>query len=103
MPRSFSTSGSAKLRPIRRLMAKRVFSGLTTAWRRGRLAYEALAVFKDGDDGGGVRTPSAFSNGLGGLPHVATHELVAPRSMPTIEPYVSDNSLWRTAGLAFDD
>ena len=49
---SFSTIGSFQRRPIRRLMAKKVFSGLVTAWRlAGWPTSCSLSVLKATIDG----------------------------------------------------
>src|SRR5689334_1453659 len=83
MPMSFLVMGSSKRRPIRRLMAKKVYSGLVTAcrlagWPTRRSPSGAKATMD-----GVVRAPSAFSMTLGAEPSItATQELVVPRSMP---------------------
>src|SRR5882724_10223081 len=70
-------------RPIRRLMANRVFSGLVTAcrlaaWPTRRSPDSVKATIE-----GVVRAPSAFSITLASLPSItATQELVVPRSIP---------------------
>src|SRR5580693_3235827 len=85
MPLSFSTIGSEKLRPIRRLMANRVFSGLVTAWRLAGWPTSRSPSSRMATTDGVVRTPSAFSITLGVLPSMmATQELVVPRSIPII-------------------
>ena len=83
MPMSFWVIGSSKRRPIRRLMAKKVYSGLVTAWRLAgwpiRRSPSAVKATMEGV----VRAPSAFSITLGAEPSMtATQELVVPRSMP---------------------
>ena len=80
---SFCVIGSSKVRPIRRLIAKKVFSGLVTAWRLAgwptRRSPSSVKATMDGV----VRAPSAFSITLGVEPSItATQELVVPRSMP---------------------
>ena len=70
-------------RPISRLIAKNVFSGLVTAcrlaaWPTSRSPDSVNATIE-----GVVRAPSAFSMTLALLPSItATHEFVVPRSMP---------------------
>jgi hypothetical protein len=77
-------------RPMRRLIAKNVFSGLVTAWRLAgwptRVSPSAVKATMDGV----VRAPSAFSMTFGFLPSItATQELVVPRSMPiTLAMYI---------------
>ena len=85
MPLSLVTIGSSNLRPISRLIAKKVLLGFVTAWRlagwptrRSPSSWMATTL-------GVVRAPSAFSTTLGALPSMmATHEFVVPRSMPMI-------------------
>src|SRR5271166_758511 len=80
---SFLVIGSSYDRPIRRLMAKKVRSGLVTAcrfagWPTRRSPSSVNATIE-----GVVRAPSEFSMTLGVAPSMtATHELVVPRSMP---------------------
>src|SRR5579885_2709747 len=80
---SFDTIGSLKRRPIRRLIAKHVLSGLVTAWR-----FAAWPTSRSPDSvkatiDGVVRAPSLFSMTLACLPSItATHEFVVPRSIP---------------------
>ncbi len=64
-------------------MAKKVLSGLVTAWRlAGRPISRSPSSLKATIDGV-VRTPSAFSITFGAPPSMtATHELVVPRSIP---------------------
>src|ERR1043166_9304018 len=66
-----------------RLMGKKVFSGLGTAWRFAawptRRSPDSVKATIDGV----VRAPSLFSMTLALLPSItATHEFVVPRSMP---------------------
>src|SRR3954452_12369117 len=80
---SFFTIGSVKRRPIRRLIAKNVFSGLVTAWRFAawptRRSPDSVKATIDGV----VRIPSLFSITLALLPSItATQEFVVPRSLP---------------------
>src|SRR3569833_2886362 len=85
MPLSLATTGSSKLRPIRRLMAKKVLAGLVTAWRLAGWPTRRSPSSWMATTDGVVRAPSAFSITLGCLPSMmATHELVVPRSMPMI-------------------
>src|SRR5208283_5684017 len=80
---SFDTIGSVKRRPMRRLIAKNVLSGLVTAWR-----FAAWPTSRSPDSvkatiDGVVRVPSLFSMTLAALPSItATHEFVVPRSIP---------------------
>ena len=85
MPLSLATTGSSKLRPIRRLIAKKVLEGLVTAWRLAGWPTSTSAPSWIATTDGVVRLPSAFSMTLGVLPSMAaTQELVVPRSMPII-------------------
>ncbi len=80
---SFLVSGSSKRRPIRRLIANRVFSGLVTAWRLAAWPTRRSPASVKATIEGVVRAPSAFSITLASLPSMtATQELVVPRSMP---------------------
>src|SRR5579863_9804621 len=80
---SFFVMGSSNERPIRRLIAKNVRSGLVTpcrlaGWPTRRSPSSVNATIE-----GVVRAPSEFSMTLGVAPSMtATHELVVPRSMP---------------------
>src|SRR5690242_1082321 len=83
MPMSFLVMGSSKRRPIRRLMAKKVYSGLVTAWRLAGWPTRRSPSGAKATIDGVVRAPSAFSMTLGAEPSItATQELVVPRSMP---------------------
>src|SRR5579863_7860194 len=77
------TTSSSNLRPMRRLIANRVFCGLVTAWRlAGWPTITSLSLVKATIEGV-VRSPSLFSITRGLPPSMmATHELVVPRSMP---------------------
>ena len=80
---SFLTASESNLRPIRRLMAKRVFSGLVTAWRLAcwPTRRSPLSVMATID--GVVRLPSELAITTGSPPSMmATQELVVPRSIP---------------------
>ena len=80
---AFWTSGSSKRRPISRLMAKMVFSGLVIAWRRAIWPDQPLAALGEATTDGVVRLPSALVMTIGSPPSmIATHEFVVPRSMP---------------------
>src|ERR1700733_13850127 len=85
MPLSLATTGSSNLRPISRLMAKKVLVGLVTAWRFAGWPTRRSPSSMMPTTEGVVRTPSAFSITFGDLPSMmATHELVVPRSIPII-------------------
>src|SRR3954467_6862625 len=80
---SFLVMGSSKRRPIRRLMAKKVNSGLVTPWRLAGWPTRRSPSGAKATIEGVVRAPSAFSITLGAEPSItATQELVVPRSMP---------------------
>ena len=80
---SFLTIGSVKRRPIRRLIAKNVFSGLVTAWRFAAWPTRRSPNSVNATIEGVVRMPSLFSITLAFLPSItATQELVVPRSIP---------------------
>src|ERR1700733_9078328 len=83
MPLSFCVIGSSYRRPIRRLIAKIVFSGLVMLCRFAvcptRTSPESVKATIDGV----VRAPSEFSMTFALLPSItATHEFVVPRSVP---------------------
>jgi hypothetical protein len=76
------TSASPTRRPIRRLTAKMVFSGLVTACRLAGWPTRRSSSVKATMDGV-VRAPSEFSMTRGWLPSMmATQEFVVPRSIP---------------------
>src|SRR3990167_1437118 len=80
---SFLVMGSSKRRPIRRLIANRVLSGLVTAWRLAGWPINRSPSFVKATIDGVVRAPSEFSITLGFPPSItATQELVVPRSIP---------------------
>src|SRR5579872_1576310 len=82
-PISFLVMGSSKVRPIRRLIAKKVRSGLVTPWRLAGWPTRRSPSSVNATIDGVVRAPSEFSMTLGVDPSMtATHELVVPRSMP---------------------
>ncbi len=84
---SFLVMGSSKVRPIRRLMAKNVRSGLVTAWRLAGWPTSRSPSSVKATIEGVVRAPSAFSMTFGVAPSMtATQELVVPRSMPMTLP-----------------
>ncbi|KAB8283661.1 hypothetical protein B0I72DRAFT_142933 [Yarrowia lipolytica] len=95
---SFWTSGSSNRRPIRRLVANRVFSGLTTACRLAGTPTSRSPSLVKATTEGVVRLPSAFSITLGVLPSMmATAELVVPRSIPMTAPWTFPelNRCWK--------
>src|SRR6201988_3070211 len=68
---------------MRLFTAKKVRSGLVTAWRLAGWPTRRSPSSVKATIEGVVRMPSAFSITLGFLPSMtATHELVVPRSMP---------------------
>src|SRR4051812_21538893 len=80
---SLLTIGSSMRRPISRLIAKNVFSGLVTAWRFAAWPTSRSPESVNATIEGVVRPPSAFSMTFPFLPSItATHEFVVPRSMP---------------------
>src|SRR6185437_9443112 len=83
MPMSFWVIGSSNRRPIRRLIAKNVYSGLVTPCRLAGCPMSRSPSWEKATMEGVVRAPSAFSMTLGAEPSMtATHELVVPRSIP---------------------
>src|SRR5210317_1940517 len=80
---SFLTASESIFRPIRRLMAKRVFSGLVTAWRFACWPTSRSPLSEKATIEGVVRVPSAFAITTGSPPSItATQEFVVPRSIP---------------------
>src|ERR1700722_12122450 len=80
---SFLLIGSSNDRPISRLMAKIVRSGLVTACRLAGWPTRRSPSSVNATMEGVVRAPSEFSMTLGVAPSMtATQELVVPRSMP---------------------
>lgn len=70
-----------------RLVAKRVFSGLTTACRLAGCPMSRSPSLVKATTEGVVRPPSAFSRTRGVWPSMTeTHELVVPRSIPMTGP-----------------
>src|SRR6516225_10071244 len=86
---------------MRRLTAKKVRSGLVTAWRlAGWPTSRSPSSLKATIDGV-VRMPSAFSITLAFLPSItATHEFVVPRSIPMTFPMVLISFFLRQVGWA---
>src|SRR5215813_10414141 len=93
------TIGSSMRRPISRLIAKNVFSGLVTAWRFAAWPTRRSPDSVKATIEGVVRIPSLFSITLAFLPSItATHEFVVPRSIPmTLLIYTSFQKQERTA------
>ena len=89
---------SLKRRPISRLIANNVFSGLVTACRLAGWPTSRSPSAKAIIDGV-VRAPSAFSITRGSEPSItATHEFVVPRSMPITFAIISapfPDHMWR--------
>src|SRR5579863_717928 len=80
---SFLVIGSSKGRPINRLIAKKVRSGLVTPCRLAGCPTRRSPSSVKATIEGVVREPSEFSITLGVEPSItATQELVVPRSMP---------------------
>src|SRR5271165_7272276 len=80
---SFLVIGSSNERPIRRLIAKKVRSGLVTACRLAGWPTRRSPSSVNATIDGVVRAPSEFSMTLGVAPSMtATQELVVPKSMP---------------------
>src|SRR6202000_3248450 len=86
---------------MRRFTAKKVRSGLVTAWRlAGWPTSRSPSSLKATIDGV-VRMPSAFSMTLAFLPSItATHEFVVPRSIPMTFPMVLLSLFLRQVGWA---
>src|ERR1700730_15892166 len=83
MPLSFCFIGSSYRRPIRRLIAKIVFSGLVIACRLAGCPTRISSRSVKATIEGVVRAPSAFSITFARFPSItATQELVVPRSIP---------------------
>src|SRR5215208_840140 len=82
-----SSSTSASLRPMKRLIEKTVFSGLVTACRLATVPTRRSPPEVNATTDGVVRAPSAFSMTEGSPPsRIAMHEFVVPRSMPIVLP-----------------
>ena len=85
MSTSLRTTGSSNRRPISRLTAKTVFSGLVTAWRLAGMPTRVSPSSVNATMDGVVRMPSSFSITRAFLPSmIATQLFVVPRSMPMI-------------------
>ena len=81
------TSSSSNLRPIKRLIEKIVFSGLTIAWFRAVRPTTRSPFLLMATTEGHKRSPSAVGMTVGSPPDMtATTELVVPRSIPIIFP-----------------
>src|SRR6202162_87284 len=87
---SFLLIGSSNCRPISRLIAKMVRSGLVTAWRLAGWPTRRSPASVNATIEGVVFRPSVFSMILGVLSSLtAARELVVPRSMPMTLPILS--------------
>ena len=96
---SFLEIGSSNDRPISRLIAKMVRSGLVTACRLAGWPTRRSPSSVNATIDGVVRAPSEFSITLGVEPSMtATHELVVPRSMPITFAIIFPLFLRGTAG-----
>ena len=85
---SFLISGSSYRRPIRRLVAYRVFWEFVTACRLAGAPTILSPSDVNATTDGVVRAPSLFSSTFGLLPSITeTHEFVVPRSMPMTWPF----------------
>src|ERR1700739_809439 len=86
---------------MRRLTAKKVRSGLVTAWRLAGCPTRRSPSSVTATIDGVVGMPSAFSITLAVLPSItATHEFVVPRSIPMTFPMVLISFLLRQGGWA---
>ena len=90
---AFFPSGESNLRPMRRLTAKTVFSGLVMACRLAicptRRSPESVKPTMEGV----VRLPSLLGMTTGSPPSMTdTHELVVPRSIPITLPMTVTDS-----------
>src|SRR3954451_16348298 len=103
---SFLVIGSSKRRPIRRLTAKIVLSGLVTAWRFAGWPIRRSPSFVKATTDGVVRAPSLFSMTFGLPPSItATQLLVVPKSIPmtlAMFPYPSSIAPRRPHAQAAD-
>jgi len=83
MAMSRCTASVSNLRPMRRLMENRVFSGLVTAWRLACWPTGLSPLSVNATMDGVVRLPSALAMTTGSPPSMmATQEFVVPRSIP---------------------
>ena len=88
---------SSKRRPISRLTAKIVFSGLVTACRLAAWPTSLSSLSEKATIDGVVRAPSAFSITLAWEPSMtATQELVVPKSIPITLPILSLVLRWQS-------
>src|SRR5438045_7182569 len=79
----FRTSSESNLRPIRRLTAKTVASGLVIAWRLAICPTSRSPASVNPTIEGVVRLPSELGMTTGSPPSItATQLLVVPRSIP---------------------
>src|SRR3954463_2492353 len=86
---------------MRRFTAKKVRSGLVTAWRLAGWPTRRSPSSVTATIEGVVRMPSEFSMTLAFLPSItATHEFVVPRSIPMTFPMVLISLFLRQAGWA---
>src|SRR4030081_1620682 len=80
---SFAVIGTSWRRPISRLIAYMVFSGLVMLWRLAGWPTRISPLSAKATIDGVVRPPSAFSMTVALFPSItATQELVVPRSIP---------------------
>src|SRR5215471_4858972 len=86
---------------MRRFTAKKVRSGLVTAWRLAGWPTRRSPSSVKATIDGVVRMPSAFSITFEFLPSItATHEFVVPRSIPMTFPMVLLSFRLRQVGRA---
>src|SRR5580765_8476891 len=86
---------------MRRFTAKKVRSGLVTAWRLAGWPTRRSPSSVKATIDGVVRIPSAFSMTFAVVPSItATHEFVVPRSIPMTFPMVLISFLLRQVGWA---
>src|SRR5213080_2394750 len=86
---------------MRRFTAKKVRSGLVTAWRLAGWPTRRSPSSLKATIEGVVRIPSAFSMTFEVLPSItATHEFVVPRSIPMTFPMVLISFFLRQVGWA---
>src|SRR3954447_19859047 len=86
---------------MRRFTAKKVRSGLVTAWRLAGWPTRRSPSSVTATIEGVVRMPSEFSMTLAFLPSItATHEFVVPRSIPMTFPMVLISLFLRQVGWA---
>ena len=86
-PAKLFVVASSDRRPISRLTAKIVFSGLVTACLFAACPTTRSSSSRKATIDGVVLPPSAFSITLGALPSItATQEFVVPKSIPITRP-----------------